>query len=110
MLRKQPLRTQWQRAYWGPNYARLLAVKKRYDADGLFFVHHGVAPKTGASTGSPAFPSPEVDHTLDDGKFVGSLSRFELNELERDRPVEKTGLWRTAFGIWMRRRNAPIFG
>jgi hypothetical protein len=32
----------WQRSYWGANYERLLAVKHRYDPDGLFFVHHGV--------------------------------------------------------------------
>jgi FAD/FMN-containing dehydrogenase len=32
----------WREAFWGPNYARLLAVKDRYDPDGLFFVHHGV--------------------------------------------------------------------
>jgi len=32
----------WQRAFWGTNYSRLLAVKKKYDPDGLFFVHHGV--------------------------------------------------------------------
>lgn len=32
----------WQRAYWGANYERLLAVKMKYDPDGLFFVHHGV--------------------------------------------------------------------
>jgi FAD/FMN-containing dehydrogenase len=32
----------WQRSFWGPNYARLLAVKEKYDPEGLFFVHHGV--------------------------------------------------------------------
>jgi FAD/FMN-containing dehydrogenase len=34
--------TDWQKAFWGDNYARLLAIKRRYDPDGLFFVHHGV--------------------------------------------------------------------
>jgi FAD/FMN-containing dehydrogenase len=32
----------WQRAFWGDNYPRLAEVKKTYDPDGLFFVHHGV--------------------------------------------------------------------
>lgn len=32
----------WQRSYWGTNYSRLLAAKKAYDPDGLFFVHNGV--------------------------------------------------------------------
>ena len=32
----------WQRAFWGRNYSKLTAVKRRYDPDGLFFVHHGV--------------------------------------------------------------------
>ena len=32
----------WQRAHWGGNYERLKAAKKKYDPDGLFFVHHGV--------------------------------------------------------------------
>jgi len=32
----------WQRAFWGPHYPRLVGVKRRYDPDGLFTVHHGV--------------------------------------------------------------------
>jgi hypothetical protein len=32
----------WGRAFWGPHYARLLAVKDAYDPEGLFVVHHGV--------------------------------------------------------------------
>ena len=32
----------WQRAFWGPHYPRLARVKRRYDPDGLFSVHHGV--------------------------------------------------------------------
>jgi len=32
----------FQQAYWGDNYARLLAIKKKYDPDGLFIVHNGV--------------------------------------------------------------------
>jgi FAD/FMN-containing dehydrogenase len=34
--------TGWQQAYWGENYPRLLVAKRKYDPDGLFFVHHGV--------------------------------------------------------------------
>jgi FAD/FMN-containing dehydrogenase len=36
----------WQTAFWGDNYARLLQVKERYDPAGLFFVHHGVGTQT----------------------------------------------------------------
>jgi FAD/FMN-containing dehydrogenase len=32
----------WQQAFWGSNYERLAAAKRRYDPDGLFFAHHGV--------------------------------------------------------------------
>ena len=41
----------WQRAFWGSNYARLLAVKERYDPDGLFFVHHGVGSEGWSADG-----------------------------------------------------------
>jgi FAD/FMN-containing dehydrogenase len=32
----------WQDAFWGPNYPRLAEVKRTYDPAGFFFVHHGV--------------------------------------------------------------------
>jgi hypothetical protein len=41
----------WQRSYWGANYARLSAVKKKYDPDGLFFVHHGVGSEAWSDDG-----------------------------------------------------------
>ncbi len=32
----------FQKSYWGSNYPRLLTIKRKYDPEGLFFVHHGV--------------------------------------------------------------------
>ncbi len=32
----------WQTAFWGEHYARLLRVKERYDPTGVFVIHHGV--------------------------------------------------------------------
>jgi FAD/FMN-containing dehydrogenase len=32
----------WQHSYWGDHYPRLVEIKRRYDPDGVFTVHHGV--------------------------------------------------------------------
>ena len=41
----------WQHAYWGSNYKRLLQAKKKFDPDGLFFVHHGVGSESWSADG-----------------------------------------------------------
>jgi FAD/FMN-containing dehydrogenase len=41
----------WQQAFWGANYERLLEVKRRYDPDGLFYVHHGVGSEGWSADG-----------------------------------------------------------
>ena len=41
----------WQRAYWGANYPKLLAVKQQYDPAGLFFTRHGVGSEAWSDDG-----------------------------------------------------------
>jgi FAD/FMN-containing dehydrogenase len=41
----------WQHSYWGNNYSRLAAVKKKYDPSGLFFVHNGVGSEEWTADG-----------------------------------------------------------
>jgi hypothetical protein len=42
---------EWHRAYWGPNYPRLQAIKQKYDPDGLFFARHGVGSEAWTEDG-----------------------------------------------------------
>jgi Berberine and berberine like len=41
----------WRESFWGSNYVRLLAVKGKYDPEGLFFVHHGVRSERWSADG-----------------------------------------------------------
>ena len=41
----------WQQSFWGPNYARLAAVKRKYDPVGLFFIHQGVGSEAWSADG-----------------------------------------------------------
>jgi hypothetical protein len=46
----------WQKSYWGSNYARLRAIKTKYDPAGLFFVHHGVGSEAWSADGFTKLP------------------------------------------------------
>jgi len=41
----------WQQDYFGPNYPRLRNIKKHYDPEGLFIVHHGVGSEDWSADG-----------------------------------------------------------
>jgi hypothetical protein len=41
----------WQQAFWGAHYQRLLRIKRRWDPDGLFTVHHGVGSEGWSADG-----------------------------------------------------------
>ena len=41
----------WQHSFWGSNYPRLAAVKRKYDPEELFFVRHGVGSEAWSEDG-----------------------------------------------------------
>ncbi len=41
----------WRKAQWGDNWQRLEAIKRRYDPDGLFIIHHGVGSEDWSEDG-----------------------------------------------------------
>jgi len=41
----------WQSSFWGRNYPELARIKRKYDPDGLFFVHHGVGSEHWSADG-----------------------------------------------------------
>lgn len=41
----------FQSSYWGSNHPRLVEIKKKYDPDGLFFVHNGVGSELWTADG-----------------------------------------------------------
>ena len=49
---------EWQRAYWGSNYPKLLAIKGKYDPQGLFFVHHCVGSEDWSADGFTRLAGP----------------------------------------------------
>jgi hypothetical protein len=49
----------WQQAFWGKNYPRLLEIKREVDPTGLFYAHHGVGSE---------------DWVVDDNGIVGVQS------------------------------------
>ena len=41
----------WREAFWGPHAPRLESIKRRYDPEGLFIVHHGVGSEAWSEDG-----------------------------------------------------------
>jgi len=42
---------QWRQVYFGGHYPRLRAIKKQYDPEGRFCVHHGVHSEAWSADG-----------------------------------------------------------
>ena len=82
----------------GPNYARLAAVKRRYDPDGLFTVHHGVGSEEWSADGfTTAFLSelPQASRAIESSDAVPAEAKgFSLLCAGRA-PVRCTGFRRS---------------
>ena len=46
----------FQISHWGQNYPRLLALKKQYDPQGLFYGHHSVGSELWSADGNCRLP------------------------------------------------------
>jgi FAD/FMN-containing dehydrogenase len=46
----------FQQSYWGGNYSRLTEIKKKYDPDGIFYVHNGVGSESWSDNGFTKVP------------------------------------------------------
>lgn len=72
----------WQRAFWGDHYPRLLAVKQRVDPTGLFFAHYGVGSERWSADGftpvescAAGWPRPRA-HNADFSRAASSGRRL----------------------------------
>ncbi len=41
----------WKESFWGSNYPKLAVIKRKYDPEGLFFVHHGIGSEEWSEDG-----------------------------------------------------------
>jgi hypothetical protein len=57
----------WQQSFWGSNYKRLAAVKKKYDPEGLFLYIMVWVAKNGVMTDSQGFANLMQQRDLQNG-------------------------------------------
>ena len=43
--------SKWQLSYWGENHSRLAEIERKYDPQGLFFVHNRVGSEQWSADG-----------------------------------------------------------
>ena len=63
----------WQRSFWGSNYARLLATKTSHDPQGLFFAHNGVGSEDWSNDGFVRATFPKSTNEKPVGPIDGKI-------------------------------------